>query len=99
MPAGAGLGAARGVEMVGAKAELADDESASELLALVPEIDWPVAEATLAEIITTMAAIGIRRQKIEDRKWARRIFLFGIKKSTRKQDPEGLSEAPLGAVH
>ena len=73
MPDGAGVGAARGFEMVGPKAELADTvgEAAAEALALVLETerdgDWSAAKTTATGITITMEIIATQRQKLEER--------------------------------
>jgi hypothetical protein len=70
MPEEAGVGAARGFEIVGPNKEFADDESASELPALVPKTDEDAdrkpAKTTTTEITSTMARIATQREKMEN---------------------------------
>jgi hypothetical protein len=71
MPEGGGLGAACGFKMVGAKPELAADESAAELLTLLPETegdaDRNLAKTTATETTSTIATIAIQREKVKNR--------------------------------
>jgi len=77
IPDEAGVGAARVFEIVGPKVEAADDECASELLALVPETeedaDRKPAKTTATEITSTIATIATHRENVENRGSARRI--------------------------